>query len=63
MLGVYGKTDGHKWAASSAKVPSNIRKMRRIFKGSIFLKNRHFFIQESFNNLIYSIKTIIKLGN
>ena len=32
-------------------------------KGSIFLKNRHFFfIQESFNELIYSIHIIIKCG-
>ena len=29
-------------------------------KGSIFLKNRHFIIQERVNKLIYSINTIIK---
>ena len=31
-------------------------------KGSIFLKNRHFIIQERFNKLIYGIHTIIKGG-
>ena len=31
-------------------------------KGSIFLKNRHFIIQERFNKLIYGINTIIKCG-
>ena len=31
-------------------------------KGSIFLKNRFFFIQERSNKLIYSINTIIKCG-
>ena len=31
-------------------------------KGSIFLKNRLFFIQERSNKLIYSINTIIKCG-
>ena len=31
-------------------------------KGSIFLKNRHFIIQERFNKLIYCINTIIKWG-
>ena len=31
-------------------------------KGSIFLKNRHFIIQEKFNKLIYGINTIIKCG-
>ena len=30
--------------------------------GSIFLKNRHFIIQERFNKLIYGIKKIIKCG-
>ena len=29
---------------------------------SIFLKNRHVLIQESFNKLIYSINTIITCG-
>ena len=29
------------------------------FKGSIFLKNRHFLIQERFNILIYGINTFI----
>ena len=33
-----------------------------IFKGSIFLKNRHFIIQGGFNKLIYGINTIIKCG-
>ena len=33
------------------------------FKGSIFLKNRHFFIQERFNKLLYSINMIIKCGS
>ena len=36
--------------------------MIRFFKGSIFLKNRHFIIQERFNKLIYGINTIIKCG-
>ena len=31
-------------------------------KGSIFPKNRHFIIQESFNKLLYCINTIIKCG-
>ena len=30
------------------------------FKGSIFLKNRHFLIQEMFDELIYAINTVIK---
>ena len=30
------------------------------FKGSIFLKNRNFIIQERFNKLIYGINAIIK---
>ena len=34
----------------------------KLFKGSIFLKNRHFIIQEKFNKLIYGINTIIKYG-
>ena len=33
-----------------------------LFKGSIFLKNRHFIIQERFNKLKYGINTIIKCG-
>ena len=33
-----------------------------LFKGSIFLKNRHFIIQERFNKLIYGMNTIIKCG-
>ena len=33
-----------------------------ISKGSIFLKNRHFIIQERFNKLIYGINTTIKCG-
>ena len=33
-----------------------------VFKGSIFLKKRHFIIQERFNKLIYGINTIIKFG-
>ena len=33
-----------------------------LVKGSIFLKNRHFIIQERFNRLIYGIGTIIKCG-
>ena len=32
------------------------------FKGSIFLKNRHFIIQERVNKLINDINTIIKCG-
>ena len=32
------------------------------FKGSIFLKNRYFIIQERFNKLIYCISSIIKCG-
>ena len=32
------------------------------FKGVIFLKNRHFIIQERFNKLLYDINTIIKGG-
>ena len=31
-------------------------------KGSIFLKNIHFIIQERFHKLIYGINTIIKCG-
>ena len=31
-------------------------------KGSIFLKNRHFIIQERLDKLIYGIDTIIKCG-
>ena len=31
-------------------------------KGSIFLKNRPFIIQERFNKFVYGIKTIIKYG-
>ena len=31
-------------------------------KGSIFIKNRHFIIQERFNKLLYGINTIIKCG-
>ena len=31
-------------------------------KGSIFLKNRYFIIQEKFDKLIYGIYTIIKCG-
>ena len=31
-------------------------------KGSIFLKNGQFIIQERFNKLIYGINTIIKCG-
>ena len=30
--------------------------------GSIFIKNRHFIIQERFDKLIYGINTIIKCG-
>ena len=33
-----------------------------ISKGSIFLRNRHFIIQERFNKLIYGINTTIKCG-
>ena len=32
------------------------------FKGSIFLKSTHFFIQELFTELIYDIKMIVKCG-
>ena len=31
-------------------------------KGSIFLKIRHFIIQERFNKLLYGINTIINFG-
>ena len=34
-----------------------------VVKGSIFLKNRHFIIQERFNKLICGINTIIKFGS
>ena len=34
----------------------------RIIKGYIFLKNRHFIIQERFTKLIYGINKIIKCG-
>ena len=37
-----------------------IKFLRHLIKGSIFLKNRHFIIQERFNKLIYGIYTIIK---
>ena len=33
---------------------------RYLLKGAIFLKNRHFIIQERFGELIYGINTIIK---
>ena len=33
-----------------------------LIKGSIFLKNRHFIIQESFNKLIYGINTMWHLA-
>ena len=33
-----------------------------VFEDSIFLKNRHFFIQERFDKLLYSINMIIKCG-
>ena len=33
-----------------------------VVKGSIFLKNRHFIIQERFNQMIYGISIIIKCG-
>ena len=32
------------------------------FKGSLFFKNQHFIIQESFNKLIYGNYTIINCG-
>ena len=32
------------------------------FKGTIFLKNRRFIVQERFNKLIYGINTIIRCG-
>ena len=35
--------------------------MQRV-NGAISLKNSHFIIQESFNKLIYAIKTIVKCG-
>ena len=31
-------------------------------KGTVFIKNRHFFIQEKFNKLMYGINTVIKCG-
>ena len=34
----------------------------KLLKDSIFLKNRHFIIQERFNKLIYGIDTITKCG-
>ena len=34
-----------------------------LFKGSIFLTNRHFFIKEMLNTLIYSINTIINVAS
>ena len=34
----------------------------KLIKGSIFLKNGHFIIQERFDKLIYGINTIIKCG-
>ena len=40
-----------------------VEKKKLKVKGSIFLKNRHFFfIKERFNKSIYSINTIIKYG-
>ena len=33
-----------------------------VFKGTIFLKNRYFIIEERLNKLIYGINTIIKCG-
>ena len=35
----------------------------RLFKGSYFLRNRHFVIQERFNKLIYIINIIIKFDH
>ena len=36
--------------------------MHQRLKDSIFLKNRHFIIEERFNKLICGIHTIIKCG-
>ena len=41
---------------------AQFRKAWPIVKVSIFLKNRHFIIQERFTKLIYDINTIIKCG-
>ena len=38
------------------------KQLKITFKGSIFLKNRHFIIQERINKLIYGINTIINCG-
>ena len=39
----------------------NLKKIQ--IKGTIFLKKRHFIIQERFTKLIYGINTIIKCDN
>ena len=50
------------WSVHSLKDGAYIKCHVQSSKGSIFLKNRHFFIQERFNKLIYSINTIIRGG-
>ena len=39
-----------------------VYRLRRVFKGPIFLKNRHFIIRERFTKLIYGIITIKTCG-
>ena len=49
---------------SQSNVYAFFTKITLMFKDSIFLKNRHFIIQEGFDKLIYGINTmiIIKCG-
>ena len=41
------------------KIVENLLGISSSLKGSIFLKNRHFIIQERFNKLIYGIRHFI----
>ena len=50
------------WFAITQHFLESLQILDKTFKGSIFLKNRHFIIQEKFNKLIYGINTIIKCG-
>ena len=50
------------WFAITQHFLESLQILDKTFKGSIFLKNRHFITQERFNKLIYGINTIIKCG-
>ena len=49
-----------KKSALSVAMLSQTYQVILLLKGTIFLENRHFFIQEKLNKLIYSIYKIIK---